>query len=202
MEIVLSTGNEGKVREIRDLLRGVDVEIVSLKDFPQAPVVRETGSSFKENALIKAGKIASFTNKVTIADDSGLEVDVLNGMPGIYSARFAGENASDDQNNTELLRRLERVPISRRGATFKCVIAVVNPGGEKIVVEGECRGVITSTGRGDFGFGYDPIFLATEYGKTFAELPPEIKNKISHRARAMMKLKGVLEECIREHKKI
>jgi len=197
MEIVLATRNEGKLREIRELIKGLEVEILSLKDIPEVPVIRESGSSFRENALMKAEAIASFTKKVTIADDSGLEVDFLNGNPGVYSARFAGENANDDANNEELLIRLKGVPLSKRGATFRCVIAVVSPEGKEDIAEGECRGIIQFEGRGEFGFGYDPLFFVPEYGKTFAELPPEIKNKISHRAKAMEKLRVVLKEYLK-----
>ncbi|MDY7032061.1 MAG: XTP/dITP diphosphatase [Thermodesulfobacteriota bacterium] len=198
MEILLATHNEGKLREIRDLLNGLDVEILSLKDIPQAPVVQETGSSFRENALLKAETIASFTDKLTIADDSGLEVDALDGKPGIYSARFAGEDARDDENNKELLNRLKRVPIEKRGAVFNCAIAIVDPEGKKEIVEGKCSGIIQFEEKGTFGFGYDPLFFFPEYGKTFAELTSEVKNTISHRAQAMKKLREVLEKYLKE----
>ena len=197
MEIVASTRNEGKLREIRELLKGFGVTILSMRDISDAPVVRETGSSFRENALLKAETIAAFTGMLTIADDSGLEVDALGGEPGVYSARFAGEEASDDDNNKELLSRLTGVPMEERGAVFKCVIAAVDPDGKRMFVEGECRGVIQFEERGEFGFGYDPLFLVPELGKTFAELAPEIKNTISHRARAMKKLRDSLEEHIK-----
>jgi len=193
MEIVLATRNEGKLREIKDLLEGLDIKIISLMDIKEIPAISEDGSSFQENALIKAEAVASFTKMVTIADDSGLEVDALNGKPGIYSARFAGEDTSDEKNNIELLRRLEGVPMSERGATFKCAIAIVKPGGKKKIIEGECSGIIQFEEKGKFGFGYDPLFFVPEYGKTFAELSPEIKNRISHRAKAMEKLKGILK---------
>jgi len=196
VEIVLATRNEGKLQEIRDLLKWQDLKIISLREIPQAPIIRECGITFEENALIKAEVIASFTNKVTVADDSGLEVNTLNGQPGIYSARFAGENASDDENNKELLRRLKGFPIYRRGASFKCVVAVVDPRGKKGIVEGECSGIIQFEESGNSGFGYDPLFFVPEYGKTFAELSPEIKNKISHRGKAMEKLKGILKEFL------
>jgi XTP/dITP diphosphohydrolase len=196
MEIVVATRNEGKLQEIKDLFREIEVKIVSLKDIPQVPVICESGLTFQENALIKAGSVASFTKKIAIADDSGLEVDSLDGKPGVHSARFAGENASDKENNKELLRRLEGVPMSKRGATFRCVIAIVNPNGKKGTVKGECRGIIQFKEKGEFGFGYDPLFFIPEYGKTFAELSNEIKNKISHRAKAIKKLKAVLEKYI------
>ena len=196
MEIVVATQNEGKLQEIKYLFREMEVKVTSLKDFPQVPVICESGLTFKENALIKAESVASFTKKITIADDSGLEVDSLDGKPGVYSARFAGENASDEENNKKLLRELEGVPTSKRGATFRCVIAIVNPNGKKGTVEGECRGIIQCKEKGEFGFGYDPLFLVPAYGKTFAELPSEIKNKISHRAEAIKKLKVVFKKYI------
>ncbi len=196
MECVLATRNEGKLKEIKDLLKGLDIKITSLKDIPQAPIVRECGSSFRENALIKAKVIASFTNKVVMADDSGLEVGVLNGEPGVYSARFAGENASDDENNKELLKRLEGVSLSERGATFRCVVVIVSPEGREDIAEGECNGIIQLEEKGDSGFGYDPLFFVPEYGKTFAELPLEVKNRISHRAKAMEKLKHILKTVL------
>ncbi|MFA4910061.1 MAG: XTP/dITP diphosphatase [Desulfobacteria bacterium] len=201
MEIVIATRNEGKLQEIKELIKGLQVEILFLKDIPEVPVVREGGSSFRENALMKAEVIASFTKKVSIADDSGLAVDFLKGEPGVYSARFAGEDANDDKNNKELLRRLEGVPISKRGATFRCVIAVVTPEGKKDIVEGECRGIIQFEEKGGFGFGYDPLFFVPEYRRTFAELSPEIKNKISHRAKAMEKLRVVLKEYLKTEKR-
>jgi len=200
MEIVIATRNEGKLQEIKELIKGLQVEVLSLKDIPEVPVVREGGSSFRENALMKAEVIASFTKKVSIADDSGLAVDFLKGEPGVYSARFAGEDANDGENNKELLRRLEGVPISKRGATFRCVIAVVTPEGKKDIAEGECRGIIQFEGRGEFGFGYDPLFFVPEYRRTFPELSPEIKNKISHRAKAMEKLRVVLKEYLKTEK--
>ncbi|MDY6856245.1 MAG: XTP/dITP diphosphatase [Thermodesulfobacteriota bacterium] len=196
MDIVVATQNEGKLQEVKDLLREIGANIISLKDIPQLPVICESGLTFHENALIKAESIASFTKMITIADDSGLEVDSLDGKPGVYSARFAAENASDEENNKKLLRELDGVPISKRGATFRCVIAIVNPNGKKGTVEGECRGIIQFRAKGEFGFGYDPLFLIPEYGKTLAELPIEIKNKISHRADAIKKLKAVFEKYI------
>ena len=202
MEIVLATRNEGKLQEIKELIKGLNVKILSLKDIPEAAIIQECGSSFRENALIKSKAIASLTKKITVADDSGLEVDFLNGKPGIYSARFAGENANDDANNKELLIRLEGVPLSKRGATFRCVIAVVTPEGKEDIVEGECRGIIQFEKSGEFGFGYDPLFFVPEYGKTFADLPPEIKNKISHRAKAMEKLRVVLKEHLKTGKRV
>ncbi|MFH1625179.1 MAG: XTP/dITP diphosphatase [Pseudomonadota bacterium] len=195
MEIVLATRNEGKLQEIRDLLKELAVKVTSLKDIPQIPVIHESGSTLQENALMKAEMVALLTNRVAIADDSGLEVDALEGKPGVYSARFAGEGASDDENNKELLGRLEGVPISERGATFRCVLAIVSPEGKKYIVEGECRGIIQLEEQGKLGFGYDPLFFVPEYGKTFAELPPQIKNRISHRAKAMEKLKDLLKKC-------
>jgi len=172
------------------------VEIVSLADLSPLPPLEEDGKTFRENALKKARVAAQRFGRLTIADDSGLEVDCLQGAPGVRSARFAGEGASDAENNRELLRLLESVPPSQRGATFRCVIAVVSPTGKEAWVEGRCRGVIGDTERGRQGFGYDPLFLLPELGKTLAELPLEVKNRVSHRGRALAALKEALRDFL------
>ncbi len=159
MEIVLATGNKNKLREFREMLESDDVSIIPQKEFENCPEVIEDGQTFEENALIKARTIAQYTGRITIADDSGLEVDYLNGAPGIYSARFAGEEADDDKNNQKLLKELLGIPKEKRGAQFSCVIAVVSPSGEERTVKGEYRGCIIEGYRGQAGFGYDPIFL-------------------------------------------
>jgi XTP/dITP diphosphohydrolase len=191
-EIVIATENMGKLHEIEESLRETGIRIVSLRDFPSLPPIEEDGMSFRENALKKARIVVCYTGMVTVADDSGLEVDVLDGAPGVHSARFAGEGASDADNNNKLLKLLEDVPLSQRGASFRCVLAVIDPRGKEIVVEGECRGAIGHEERGRNGFGYDPIFLLPERGETLAELPTEEKNKISHRGKALASLKEVL----------
>jgi XTP/dITP diphosphohydrolase len=199
MEIVIATSNEGKLKEFKELLRGLSLTIHSLKDFPHIAPVIEDGSSFYENALKKARTVARATGRVTMADDSGLEVDALQGKPGIYSSRFAGEGASDEANNAKLLSALSNLPPQKRGACFKCVLVVINPEGKSTFVEGECRGVIVDNPRGDLGFGYDPLFLVPEYKRTFSELEPEIKNKISHRARAVHKILTILPEYLSQN---
>jgi XTP/dITP diphosphohydrolase len=195
-EIVVATENPGKLREIEDALQGMEVRLVSLMELSPMPSIEEDGKTFRENALKKARVVAKRTGRLTIADDSGLEVDCLQGAPGVRSARFAGEGASDAENNRRLLRLLEGVPSSQRGATFRCVIAVVSPEGKEAWVEGACRGVIGDTERGGQGFGYDPLFLLPELGKTLAELPLEAKNRVSHRGRALAALKEALSDFI------
>lgn len=195
-EIVVATANPGKLREIKDALQGMAIEIVSLMDLPPMPPLEEDGKSFQENALKKARVVAERTGRLTIADDSGLEVDCLQGKPGVRSARFAGERATDAENNRKLLQLLQGVPSSQRGATFCCVIAVVTPQGKEKWVEGLCRGVIGDTERGREGFGYDPLFLLPEFGKTLAELPLEVKNKVSHRGRALAALQEALGDFL------
>ena len=199
--IVLATGNEGKIREIKDILKGTKVKFLSIKDFPDLPILREEGESFIENALFKARKIAKLTGKIALADDSGLEVEALGGAPGIHSACFAGEERNSEKNNRYLLKLLENVPQAERKAHFKCAAVLVHPDGEAKFVEEKCSGLIAFEPRGDGGFGYDPLFIVPEYNLTFAELPPEIKNEISHRAKAFRKIRCTIEEWIREKNK-
>ena len=192
MDLIIATSNENKLREFKELLREFPFTILSLKDFPHIPPIVEDGNSFYENALKKATTVAQLTGKLTIADDSGIEVEALGGRPGVTSARFAGENASDDENNAKLLKDLEAVPPDKRGACFKCVLVVAPAEGKTAFVEGECKGTILHEPRGEHGFGYDPLFLVPECNKTFSEITPEEKNKISHRARALRKLLKIL----------
>ena len=197
MEIVLATGNKNKLREFREMLESEDVSIIPQSELENCPEVIEDGQTFEENALIKARTIAQHTGRITIADDSGLEVDYLNGAPGIYSARFAGEEADDDKNNQKLLKDLEGVPLGKRGAQFSCVIAVVSPSGEERTVRGEYHGCIIEGYRGQAGFGYDPIFLDKVSGLTYSEMSAQQKNSISHRARAIIELKKVLPDFLK-----
>ncbi len=197
MEIILATGNKNKLREFKEMLEADDVSIIPQSKFENCPEVIEDGQTFEENALIKARAIAQHTGRITIADDSGLEVDYLNGAPGIYSARFAGEDSDDDKNNQKLLKELEGVPLEKRGAQFSCVIAVVSPSGVEKTVRGEYRGCIIEQYRGQAGFGYDPIFLDTVSGFTYSEMSAQQKNSISHRARAIIELKKVLPEFLK-----
>lgn len=172
------------------------MQVLSLADFPSLLPIEEDGRTFLENALKKARAVAQHTGRLTIADDSGLEVDCLQGKPGVRSARFAGEGASDADNNRMLLQLLDGIPSSQRGAAFRCVIAIVDPTGKESWVEGECKGLIGDSEKGTQGFGYDPLFLIPALGKTLAELPLAEKNRISHRGKALTALKEVLKDFL------
>jgi XTP/dITP diphosphohydrolase len=185
MILVLASKNRGKVREIETALNLPGVTFKSLRDFPDLPDIDEDGSSFLENALKKARTIAEILKLPVLADDSGLEVDALKGAPGIFSARFAGPGATDQENNAKLLDLLQGIPDDRRTARFVCVLVLVRPSGEWHQTRGVCEGRITRHPRGDQGFGYDPIFFLDSFQKTTAEIPLETKNRISHRARAL-----------------
>lgn len=191
-EVVLATGNQGKVREFGKLLEGVFEKVISLKELDSHPEVIEDGLTFRDNALKKAREIAEYSGKLSLADDSGLEVEALDGRPGVYSARYSGENATDKTNIEKLLDELG--DNTHRKARFVCVLALVDPDGEEIVVEGFCEGEILTKPRGEGGFGYDPVFYLPEFEKTMAEIDPEIKNEISHRSEALSKLKLELEK--------
>jgi len=189
---VVATGNRHKVEEIRAMLADLPIVVRSLAEFSGAPEVVEDGATYRENALKKARSAATFTGKPALADDTGLEVDELVGQPGLYSARFAGEGCTFQDNIRKLLHLLEGVPVERRGARFVCVIALVTPGGREKVVEGELRGRTTDRQAGGGGFGYDPVFYAPEVGRTLAELTADEKNRISHRGRALAKARAVI----------
>lgn len=194
-KLVLATRNKHKVQELEVLLQDMSIEILSFKDFDDLPDVIEDGTTFQENALKKAREICKQINLPTLADDSGLEVDLLRGAPGVYSARFAGQEATDQENNQKLLKLLENHPdLKERTARFISVIAFVQPDGSEKIVKGSCEGLLLTELRGEGGFGYDPLFYLPEYDATFAELPMEIKNKISHRGRAFRKIVGELKK--------
>lgn len=195
-EVVIATRNLGKLREMDAILASLSLKLRSLKDFPEIPDVVEDGATFSENAGKKARTVAHLTGRLTIADDSGLCVDALQGRPGIFSSRFAGEEASDRERYQKLLDEMTGVPEGQRGAEFICVMAIVTPEGEMQTVEGKCRGRITFTPQGKHGFGFDPIFFVPEFGKTMAELEPEVKNQISHRAQALKKLNLILPQFL------
>lgn len=195
-EVVIATRNPGKFREIKDVLSSLPLKFLSLEDFPDLPEVVEDGATFAENARKKARMIADFTSRLAIADDSGLVVDALQGRPGVFSSRYAGENASDRERCQKLLEEMASIPEGKRQARFVCAMAVALPRGRMEVVEGECRGQVTSAPRGKRGFGYDPIFFVPQFGKTMAELEPEEKNRISHRGRALERLKVILPEFL------
>ena len=195
-EVVIATHNEGKLREIKDILAPWGFKILSLKDFPGIPEIIEDGSTFAENAAKKAREVARQTGRLAIADDSGLVVDALQGKPGVFSSRYGGEKATDEQKFQKLLAEMSEIPEGKRQARFVCAMAVALPRGRMEVVEGECRGQVTSAPRGKCGFGYDPIFFVPQFGKTMAELEPEEKNRISHRGRALERLKVILPEFL------
>lgn len=196
--LLIATTNEGKIREIKEILKDFELEIKTLKDFPEIPPPEETGTTFFENALLKAKYYAEKTGLLSLADDSGLEVEALNGAPGVYSSRFAGPDATDEKNNQKLLELLRDLPQDKRGARFVCVMVCYHPSGKYITAEGFWEGQIAFSPRGSFGFGYDPLFLVKEfnYEKTAAELPPEVKNQLSHRGKALRQLKEKLKEFL------
>ena len=192
MRIIFATGNEGKMREIRDILAGMEAEIVSMKEAGLSTDVEETGTTFEENAVIKAKAIAELTDDIVLADDSGLEVDYLNKEPGIYSARYLGEDTSYDIKNRAILDRLEGVPKEKRSARFVCAIAAVLPNKEVLVARETIEGYIGFEIAGCHGFGYDPIFYVDEFGCSTAELTEEEKNVISHRGKALRVMRNML----------
>ncbi len=191
-KIVLATGNRDKVKEITEILKNLDIELLTLEDFPGVPEVVEDGKTLEENALKKARVISEFTKLPAVSDDTGLEVEVLNGAPGVYSSRYSGENATYADNVEKLLDDLQSVPQGKRQARFRCAVALCSEKNTK-VVEGVCEGEIADRPHGDSGFGYDPIFFVPEYNCTFAEMDLDLKNKISHRAKAFLKLRNLLE---------
>lgn len=193
--LVIATSNRGKLAELRRMLARLDVEVLGLRDvFDEVPEIPEEAATFEENALFKASFVAKRIGIATLADDSGLEVDALSGDPGVHSARFAGPNATDAENNAQLLEALRHLPGEPWTARFRCVLALVDPeGSAPIIKEGSCEGAITRTPRGENGFGYDPLFVLAGRDSTMAELADEEKNRISHRARALEAMLPELE---------
>lgn len=191
-EIVIASRNKGKLREFSSILVGSGITIRSLNDFEGIEDVIEDGNSFEENARKKAEVISQIINLPVLADDSGLVVDALDGEPGIYSARFAGEEKDDKKNNEKLLICLEDLELEQRTARFVCVLALAFPESDTIIVKGTCEGLINYEPKGNNGFGYDPLFYLPEYKQTMAELNPELKNKISHRSKALKELVNIL----------
>ncbi len=191
-QLLIATRNERKKRELRVLLNGIDVRILTLRNFKGLPKILEDKKTFKANAIKKATVAARLTGKLTIADDSGLEVDILGNKPGVYSSRFAGKGANDRKNNLKLLRLLKGVPFKFRTARFVCNIAIADRTGLIGTTEGSCKGVIGFDIKGDYGFGYDPLFVIPKYGKTFAELGAGIKNRMSHRYKALKKARRLI----------
>jgi len=191
--VVLATRNQGKVKEFNRLFADLGWEGISLAEFEGVPEVIEDGETFEANALKKAIEISTYLNLPALGDDSGLEVDALDGRPGVYSARYAGEDATDEKNWRKLLDELDDVPMERRTARFRCTIAFVVPGSEPVITTGSCEGLIAKEPKGTNGFGYDPVFYIPEMEKMMAQLLPEEKNQISHRARAMNHLLEALK---------
>ena len=196
MELVVATRNRHKFREIASILRHPRLRLIPLNRFQNAPDVEEKGRSFDANALLKAKATASYTGRPSLADDSGLEVFVLGGRPGIRSARFAGPKATDASNNRKLLRLLKGVPPSRRSARYRCSIALVFPFGKSFLFHGTLSGKIASSQKGAGGFGYDPLFWLPGYRRTVAQIPRLLKNRISHRARALQKASTLLRKFL------
>jgi len=195
-QIVFASENKGKIRELQALLTGMDVDLLSLHDYPDVPPIKEDGRTFLENALKKARAVSEYTGRTVIADDSGLEVDCLKGEPGIHSARYSGEGASDEENIRKLLEAMEGVPMDKREAAFRCVLVLYRTDGTFEAFEGELKGTISEDPSGEGGFGYDPVFVVPEYGTTVAEIDPATKNKISHRGKAFAALKASLQRSV------
>jgi len=194
MKILLATQNLGKVKELQNLLADEDIEILSLLDIPDWEDVEETGKTFADNAALKARAAVLRTGLITLADDSGLEVDALDGRPGVYSARFAGEPKDDERNNDKLLQLLESVPDDKRMARFRCALVIETPDGKEYFTEGTIEGKILTQRRGKGGFGYDPLFFVPEFARTMAELNVTQKNLLSHRAQAFHKMIPILRD--------
>lgn len=195
-KLVVATRNRGKTVEIARLLSGLPCEVISLLQFAGFQPVKEDSPTFAGNAVKKALAAARFTGELSLADDSGLEVEALDGRPGVLSARFAGPEAGDEENNRLLLEMLAGVPPHERGAVFKCAVAIALPDGITYLVEEYCEGRISETPRGDGGFGYDPLFIIEKTGLTFAQMDPDAKDRISHRGKAMRGARRLLERLL------
>ena len=194
--VIIASTNQGKLKEFKELMKGLSVEVKSLKDFPEIGDIEENGASFAENAYIKAKAVFDATGCLSIADDSGLEVDALDGAPGIYSARYAGEEKNDTANNEKLLSEMNVVSDENRGAQFHCAIVAIDQNGTRYDAEGIVRGHILRAPQGENGFGYDPLFYIEEFGRTTAELSMDEKNKISHRGQAVRQIVEILKEKV------
>jgi XTP/dITP diphosphohydrolase len=200
-EVIIATKNPGKAKEFEHIFAARGIEVRTLLDFPEIPEVEETGLTFEENAILKAEAVSKALGKMVIGDDSGLMVDALEGRPGIYSARYAGEPKNDENNTDKVLSELKGLSEEKRSARFYCALAVAVPGQETITVSGTCEGRILEEQRGTNGFGYDPVFYVPEKGLAMAELSSDEKNKISHRANALKKLDVVLDSILERAEK-
>lgn len=198
MKLVIASRNSGKIKELISLLAPLKIKVVSVAEYPNVPEIIEDGANFAENAVKKAKTVAIATDCLSMGDDSGLEVDYLNGAPGTYSARFAGEESNDKANNDKLLRLLDGVPWEKRTARFCCVIAIATPSGQVFTASGRCEGLIAFEPKGEEGFGYDPLFFVPRLGKTFSEMEPALKNSLSHRSRALSGASLILMRLMKE----
>lgn len=196
-EVIIATKNPGKAKEFEHIFAPRGIAVRTLLDFPEIPDVEETGTTFEANAILKAEAISRLLNRMVIGDDSGLMVDALEGQPGIYSARYAGEQKNDQENIDKVLLELTGLPVDKRTARFYCALAVAVPTQETITVSGICEGRILEERRGTHGFGYDPVFYVPEKGLAMAEMTSSEKNKISHRANALKKLDRVLDSILK-----
>ncbi|MBC8589796.1 XTP/dITP diphosphatase [Wansuia hejianensis] len=195
--LVLSTNNMNKLEEIREILKDLPIEVLAKKDIGASNFnIEEDGTTLEENSIKKAKTLSEKTDYLVMADDSGLFVDKLNGEPGVFSSRYAGEEGNDEKNNQKLMSSMENIPLIERTARFRTIITLITEDKEIITVEGECKGHIGYEPKGDNGFGYDPLFIPYGYDKTFGELSEEIKNRISHRGKALEKMKEVLIKLI------
>ena len=195
-KVIFATSNEGKMKEIREILKDLDIELLSLRDAGLDPDIDENGVTFEENAIIKARQVMELTGEIVLADDSGLEVDYMDKAPGVYSARFMGEETSYSIKNQYIIDQLVKAKEGERTARFVCVIACAIPGGDVITRRATIEGEIAHTISGSNGFGYDPIFYVPEYGCTTAEMASELKNEISHRGKALKAMKAVIKEYL------
>ena len=200
MELLVATKNRKKLEEIKEILQGLSLKIISLKDISKAPRIVENKKTFKGNAVKKATTISKATGGFVLGEDSGLCVDTLNGRPGIYSARFGGKEKNDNKNNEKLLKELKGHPLSKRRAHYVCAVAIADNGRLIDVVEGKCSGLIGFKAKGHFGFGYDPLFIIPRFKKTFAQLGPSVKHRMSHRFRALVKAKKIIQKYIEKNK--
>lgn len=196
-EIIIATNNKGKAKDFETLFQPLGITVLTLNDLPETIEVEETGATFEENAVLKAETVARLLNKAVIADDSGLEVDALDGAPGVYSARYAGEPSDDEANIDKLLSALDGVPETKRQARFRCVLALAGSGLETNTFSGSCEGIIADARRGTNGFGYDPVFFVPEQQRTMAQLAAQEKAAISHRGAALKQLEKQLPEFIK-----
>lgn len=198
LPLVLATRNPDKVREITAIYAHLDLDLHTLREWPAVGELPEDAGTYAGNAASKAAAVAAATGLIALADDSGIEIDALGGRPGVHSRRFLGEAATDAERNARVLALLERVPDAQRTARYRAAVAIARPGGDVRIFEGACEGRIAPQARGGGGFGYDPVFLLPREGRTMAELPPEVKNRLSHRARALRAAEPYLEALLHE----